>query len=66
MNNKWVINKIAAIITSITVILAFIKYYRIYNFEILSSDRLVFWVPLTLTGIVGLIIYAWTFKAKKD
>jgi hypothetical protein len=66
MNNKWVINKLAAILTSIAVILAFIKYYRIYNFNIPQNDRLVFWVPVTLAGVVGLIIYVWTFKAKKD
>lgn len=66
MTNKWVINKLAAIFTSIAVILAFIKYYRIYNFNILPNDRLVFWIPVTLMGVIGVIIYVLTFKAKKN
>ena len=64
MNDKWVINKLAAVLTSITIILAFIKYFRIYNFNVSSNDRLFFWVPVILLGVVGLVIYAWTFKAK--
>ena len=64
MNDKWVINKLAAVLTSITIILAFIKYFRIYNFNVSSNDRLFFWVPVILLGVVGLVFYAWTFKAK--
>jgi hypothetical protein len=66
MYNKWVINKIAALVVSIVVILAFMRYYRIYNFNLSSNDRLFFWVPVIMVGIIGLIVYVWTFKAKND
>ena len=66
MNSKWIINKIAAVVTSIAVILAFIKYFRIYDFNISTSNRFVFWVPVALIGVVGVIIYVITFKVKKD
>ena len=66
MFNKWVINKIAALVVSIIVILAFMRYYRIYDFNLSSNDRFFFWVPIIITGVIGLIVYVWTFKAKND
>ncbi|MGD0804347.1 MAG: hypothetical protein ABSA11_09770 [Candidatus Bathyarchaeia archaeon] len=66
MNNKWVINKIAALVVIIAVIVAFMRYYRFYDFGISANDRLIFWVPLAIIGVIGVVIYIWTFKAKKD
>jgi hypothetical protein len=66
MNNKWVINKVAALVVVIAVIAAIMRYYRIYDFGISASDRLFFWVPLAIIGVIGVGVYIWTFKAKKD
>jgi hypothetical protein len=62
---KWELNKIAAIIISIVILSAFAKYYRIYNFAVSPNDRLLFWVPLVIVGLVSGIIYIWTFNAKR-
>jgi membrane protein YdbS with pleckstrin-like domain len=66
MNSKWLINKLAAILVSLTVVSAVARYYRVYNFNISANDRLLFWVPLAIVVVLGIAVYAWTFKAKKD
>ena len=66
MNNKWIINKLAVVLIALTVIFGIMRYYRFYDFNISNTDRLIFWVPEALAGVVGLVVFILTFKAKKD
>ena len=66
MNQMWLLNKIAALVISAAILLAFVKYFRIYNFGIPQSNYLFFWVPLGLVGGISIAVYVWTFKVKKD
>jgi uncharacterized membrane protein YidH (DUF202 family) len=66
MNNKWIINKLAVVLVALTVIFGLMRYYRWYDFNISMGDRLLFWVPDAIVGIVGIIIFVLTYKAKKN
>jgi hypothetical protein len=62
---KWIINKIAAIVIAIVILSAFAKYYRVYNFAVSPDDRILFWAPLAIVGLVSVVVYIWTFNAKR-
>ena len=66
MNNKWIINKLAAVLVVIAVIFAIMRYYRVYDFNVSVGDRLLFWVPDAIVGVAGLVIFVITFKAKRE
>ena len=64
--DKWLLNKIAAVIFAVSLLMGFAKYYQIYNFNVPRDNTLIFWIPLGILGIVAIITYILTFKAKKD
>jgi len=66
MVTKWMLNKITAVIMSIAIFAAFLKYYSIYNFNVSPDNRLYFWVPLGVIALASTVIYIWTFKARRN
>jgi len=66
MNTKWLLNKVAALVIAATILIAFARYYNLYNFNITHENNLLFWAPLAVVGIISIAVYVWTFKAKKE